>query len=53
MSDEKNTRAAIDRVALRIQDQAKKAGRSITYQDAKGKAREIAVKYKRKTGGSQ
>ncbi len=50
MSDDKKTRAAIDRTAARIKQQTEKTGRRITYSDAKGKAREIAVNYKRKQG---
>ena len=48
MSDEKNTRRAIDNVANRIQKQAQKEGRNITYTDAKKQARTVAVQYKRK-----
>ena len=46
--EEKNTREAIARVASRIQEQSKKDGRVISYRDARNKAREIAVHYKRK-----
>jgi len=48
VSDEKKTRAAIDRVATRIQNEAQKQGRTITHETARGKAREIAVNYRRK-----
>lgn len=48
MSDEKKTREAIDRLALRIRTQERKEGRAITLEDSKGKAREIAVNYTRK-----
>ncbi len=48
--DETKTRAAIDRLAQRIQENGQQSGRRITYSDAKGKAREIAVNYKRKQG---
>ena len=48
MSDEKKTRDAIERTAARIKQQTERSGRSITYEDAKGKAREIAVNYKPK-----
>jgi len=48
MSDEKKTRDAIERTAARIKQQTEQSGRRITYEDAKGKAREIAVNYKRK-----
>jgi hypothetical protein len=48
MSDEKNTRRAIENVAQRIQTEHKKQGRSITYTDAQRQARTIAVNYKRK-----
>jgi hypothetical protein len=48
MSDERKTREAIERTAARIKDQSQKQGRTISYGDAKGKAREIAVNYKRK-----
>lgn len=48
MSDDQKTREAIERVALRIKDHSQKRGRVISFEDAKGKARQIAVDYKRK-----
>ena len=48
MSDERKTRDAIERTAARIQNENPRQGRTISYSDAKGKAREIAVNYKRK-----
>jgi hypothetical protein len=52
-SDESKTRDAINRVAHRIHQSEKKAGRVISFDTAKGKAREIAVNYKRKQRGDQ
>ena len=37
MSDEKKTREAIYRLALRIRTQERKEGRAITLEDSKGK----------------
>jgi len=48
MSNEKNTRRAIDNVAKKLRDQSKKEGRTITYTDAQRQARTIAVRYTRK-----
>ena len=49
MSDEKKTRKAIDRVALRIQTESKKSGnKTMSFEDARCKAQKIAVSYERK-----
>ena len=48
MSTETKAREAIDRLATRIHNEDRKEGRSITFEDARGKARDIAVRYTRK-----
>ena len=48
MNNEKKTRDAIQNVAHRIKEQAKKEGRSISSADAQTKARSIAINYEKR-----
>jgi len=46
--DETKTRSAINRLAQRIHKDGQQSGRVISFDDARGRAREVAVQYKRK-----
>lgn len=47
---EKDARKAIDRTAKRIQDQSRKSGQRVTFEQAREKARNIAINFERKQG---
>lgn len=51
MSNEKQKRAAIDRVAARIKSESARRGKPQTFDQARAKARETAIRYDRKNNG--